>query len=131
GAALAQEVLARHLEPLEGEGSGVRGVQAELLLGRTAQQAGAVAVDHEGADAVGASGALSRWVGARHHDVGAGDGALRDEHLAAVDDETLPALLGPRREGGGVGTGARLREAPRAQSLGGGESGQPRLSLPL
>src|SRR5579864_6554681 len=62
-----------------------------------------------------------RRVRPRHHDVDAGDAALRDERLRPVEDPAVTAALraGPKRRG--VAPGRRLREAPRAECCARGE----------
>src|SRR3989338_1428204 len=56
-----------------------------------------------------------RGGGGEDHEVG--EGAVGDEHLGPRDPVASRRLLGPARDGAGVGPGPRLGEGPRADIL--------------
>src|SRR6266446_2507144 len=109
GAALAEEVLARHGDVVEVELGRVRRPPDHLPVHAARREAGGLLLDDDAAVFLAAVGeraghALDRRAGG---DRGRGIG---DEDLAAVDDPTV-ALEARRRLGAaGVGAGRRLRE---------------------
>ena len=113
-----------HADVLEDQLGGGLAAQAELAVDGAAGQAGGVGRYEEGGDALVARG-VGR-AGEEEDDVG--PGAVRDEHLGAVDDVVVAVAHGPGREVARVRAGAGLGEAEAADVLAGGEPRQP---LPL
>ena len=112
---LAQHVLRGHLAILEHQLAGVGAAHAELvelLRGREALHA---LLDQEGRDALRAR----RRIGLGVDDERVGVRPVGDPHLAAVEDEAVALLLGPRLHADDVGAGAGLAHGERAHMLAG------------
>src|SRR5699024_9787114 len=130
--AFAEQVLFGHLHIVEGERVRVRGVPADLVIGRFGGEAGGAGRDHDRRN-LGHLTAGLRGPGPGHGgggnepgDVGAG---VRDEALAAVDrpGAVLQGGLGPGASG--IGAGFGFGQAEGSQARGVGELGQPFLLL--
>ena len=105
GTALAQQVLSRDLDVLEGELGGVLGLQADLL-----QRAGlGVALHAVLNDEQGDAGAALLWVGDGDDDGEVCLNTVGDEGLRAVDGEGAVAVVaGQGADASQVGAGLRL-----------------------
>ena len=104
---LAEQVLGRDLDFVEGDGRGVGGPLAHLVLLLVDGDPGEVGVDDEGADPAVAG--LGVGLGVDREVVGVG--AVGDEALGAVDDVLVALLDGAGLHPGDVGAGVGLGQA--------------------
>jgi hypothetical protein len=101
---------AGHAAVLQQHLGGVGGADAELALLLALAQAGGAGRDHEAGLAAMAEGRVDGG----HDHVDAGDAAVGDEDLLAVQDPVVAVADGPGAEAGDVGAGARLGDRERA-----------------
>jgi hypothetical protein len=122
----AEPVPDRHLVVHELDLAGGRGADAELGLGLAADEAGLVAVEDEGADALG----LLPRVGHREHHHVVRDRARGDPGLLAVDDVVAAILRQDcaRAHVRGIRPRLRLGQAVAADGLAGGHGRDEPLS---
>ena len=105
-----EQAVGGHAAVLQQHLGGVGGADAELPLLLALAQARGAGRDHEAGLAAVAEGRVDGG----HDHVQAGDAAVGDEDLLAVQDPVVAVAHGPGAEAGDVGPGARLGDRERA-----------------
>ena len=124
---LAEQVLHRDAQVVEGKGGGVAAADPHLVFVLEDRHTRRLQVDDKGADPL----VLQDLVGGGQEDAGPQIAAVGDEDLAAVDDELVAFPLVHGGNATGVAAGVRFGQEEAADRVAGVQGGQPLFLLLL